>query len=350
MILKKSFFYLRYLFLYFVIRYLIRENKINFNVFFVSASICCLFVCLDLIYQFIYGFDIFGYKAVGRRLSGPFGDELIAGSYLQRFSLFLIFIIPVFYKIKNKKLLFLILTLITSLVIFSMVIAGNRVPLTLLLFILILILILEKNLRKFILPFVLISSIITLVTYNYNPNYKTHFKHYYNRISEFIIFFSSIATDKDSKIINTYVIDVNGKKIQIPNTYLKEFNAGYQTWLENKFIGDGVKSFKKNCQKAKVKNCGPHPHNYYLEILADLGLVGLILLSSIFLITIYRSFIKKYFLNSNLKYNYMMAPFIFLFLAEIFPIRTTGSFFTTGNATYFFLVMAITIALSEKET
>ena len=106
MILKKSFFYLRFLLLYFVIRYLIRENKINFKIFFFSASLCSLFVCLDLVYQLIYGFDIFGFKAVSRRLSGPFADELIAGSYLQRFSIFLIFIIPLFYKIKDKKLFF----------------------------------------------------------------------------------------------------------------------------------------------------------------------------------------------------------------------------------------------------
>ena len=46
----------------------------------------------------------------------------------------------------------------------------------------------------------------------------------------------------------------------------------------------------------------------------------------------------------------MITPFIFLFLAEIFPIRTTGSFFSTGNATFFFLVIAVTIALSKKET
>ena len=56
--------------------------------------------------------------------------------------------------------------------------------------------------------------------------------------------------------------------MQINNGYVKEFNAGYQTWLENKFIGDGVKSFKKNCPIANVKNCGAHPHNYYLEILS----------------------------------------------------------------------------------
>ena len=33
---------------------------------------------------------IFGFEIIdrGRRLSGPFGDELIAGGYIQRFSIF----------------------------------------------------------------------------------------------------------------------------------------------------------------------------------------------------------------------------------------------------------------------
>ena len=348
-ILIKSFFYLRFLILYFVIKYLLRQNKINLKIFFFSASFCSLFVCLDLIFQLIYGFDIFGYKSTGRRLSGPFGDELIAGSYLQRFSLFLIFIIPLFYKTKNNKLFIITLSLIITLIIFSLIIAGNRMPLTLFLSILFLILILERNVRKLIIPFILISSAVTLITYNYNSNVKDHFNSYNKKISEFIIFLSTIYSEKSSKIKNSHVINLNGKQIQIPNTYIKEFNSGYQTWLKNKYVGDGIKSFKKNCKKTNVHNCGPHPHNYYLEIMADLGLVGLILLSFIFFTLIYNSFINKYFLNSNLKYNHIITPFIFLFLAEIFPIRTTGSFFTTGNATYFFLVMAITIALSKKE-
>ena len=39
---------------------------------------------------------------------------------------------------------------------------------------------------------------------------------------------------------------------------------------------------------------------------------------------------------------------MFLFFSEIFPIKTTGSFFTTGNSSYIFLLMAITVGLSIK--
>ena len=53
--------------------------------------------------------------------------------------------------------------------------------------------------------------------------------------------------------------------------------------------------------------------------------------------------------NSNLKENKLIIPFLFLFFVEIFPIKTTGSFFTTGNATFIFLLMAITVGLSRKQ-
>ena len=42
---------------------------------------------VGIIFQYIFGFDFFGFQNVGRYHSGPFGDELIAGGYLQKFSL-----------------------------------------------------------------------------------------------------------------------------------------------------------------------------------------------------------------------------------------------------------------------
>ena len=95
--------------------------------------------------------------------------------------------------------------------------------------------------------------------------------------------------------------------------------------------------------------CNMHPHNYYLEILTDTGLLGLIIVSSIFIIILYITLIKKYFTISSLANNHIITPFIFLFLSEIFPIKSTGSFFTTSNATYIFLIMSILIALARKK-
>ena len=56
---------------------------------------------LDIFYQFVFGKDVFGFEIIGsgRKLGGPFDDELIAGS-LFRFSLFLFFNTNFFKKEK----------------------------------------------------------------------------------------------------------------------------------------------------------------------------------------------------------------------------------------------------------
>ena len=92
-----------------------------------------------------------------------------------------------------------------------------------------------------------------------------------------------------------------------------------------------------------------HPHNYYLEILTETGILGFIIILSIFGNALYLSFFKKYFTSSNLRHNNVIIPFIFLFIAEIFPVKSTGSFFTTGNATYLFIIIGILIGLSRKD-
>ena len=91
-----------------------------------------------------------------------------------------------------------------------------------------------------------------------------------------------------------------------------------------------------------------HPHNYYLEILTETGIVGFLIISLIFLQILYLSFYKKY-ISKNSFTNNTVVPFIFLFIAEIFPLKSTGSFFTTGNTTYLFLILAIIVGLNCKE-
>ena len=123
----------------------------------------------------------------------------------------------------------------------------------------------------------------------------------------------------------------------------------------NKYIGGGIKNFRYYChERPNIDRslkfvCNMHPHNYYLEILTEIGLIGLLIISTVFIIILYLSLFKKYFYRSGMKNNLIVAPFMFAFFAEIFPIKSTGSFFTTGNATYLFLIMSILVAIIRKE-
>ena len=140
-----------------------------------------------------------------------------------------------------------------------------------------------------------------------------------------------------------------GNIYKMNNTHQKEFKTGYEAWKVNKIFGGGLNSFLKTCQSNNIGNCSNHPHNYYLEILTELGLVGFIILVFLIYIIFYETLIKKYFKKSFLKKNHVITPFIFLFLAEFFPFKSTGSFFTTSSATYIFLIIPIIAALYKTK-
>ena len=358
-ILIKSILFLRFLIFYFVIKFLIKENIINFKIFFITAFGAVLFVCLDIFYQYIFGYDIFGFKGTVRRLSGPFGDENIAGSFIQRFSLFSLFLLPIFFKIKNNSIQYLIITILACLLLAGLVLAGNRIPILFFLVTLIGLVIFEKNLRKFFIPFVLIAasffysisvpidvSPLSKNMYYHLTSFKTKAFQIFDILSpENILTKEEEAKSSPEEDILFYTFEYKDKKYKLTNTHLKEFNFGIISWKKNKYFGGGLKSSGIICEKYGFLNCSNHPHNYYLEILSTLGLAGffitLILLSLVF----YKTFITKYFRISNLNNYQLITPFIFLFFSEIFPIKSTGSFFTTGNATYIFLLFSIMVSL-----
>ena len=126
------------------------------------------------------------------------------------------------------------------------------------------------------------------------------------------------------------------------------------TWRMSKYIGGGIKNFRYYCHfrdnidKDSEFKCNMHPHNYYLEILTETGLAGFFIILFIFSSILYLTLYRKYFLTSELNKNNIIIPFVFLFITEIFPIKSTGSFFTTGSTTYLILIIAILIGIVRR--
>jgi len=108
--LIKSVIFFRF-FLMLIIIYLLSELGIlNLKYFFISAAFSTFIVSLDVIYQYIFGVNIIGLISHGHHNSGFFGDELIAGGFIQNFSFFLILFVTLI--LKNKNYLRFILTYI----------------------------------------------------------------------------------------------------------------------------------------------------------------------------------------------------------------------------------------------
>ena len=302
-----------------------------------------MFVSIDIFYQAIHGEDIFGYKSIDglRKLSGPFNDEYIAGSYIQRFSLFTFFILPIFYKDKFKKIQLILVPILFIIFLTGIILSGNRIPLILFILTTILILIFHKNTRKYFILFIIIVPITLSILYNTNITVKNNYNSFYGNIERIVKIITS--ENLKNKINNKYA-----------PSHLREFATFYDTWLMNKYFGGGIKNFRYYCHvrpnldKNSKFICNMHPHNYYLEILTETGIFGFIIILTFFIMIIYISIIKKYFPNYSNKDKHFLVPFVFLFFSEIFPLKTTGSFFTTANSTYIFLILSITSALAIK--
>ena len=58
-------------------------------------------------------------------------------------------------------------------------------------------------------------------------------------------------------------------------------------FLENKILGVGVKNFRNYCNEEKYKvsnlSCSTHPHNIYIQMLSETGIIGFSFLMLIFL-------------------------------------------------------------------
>jgi O-antigen ligase len=340
-ILIKSLLFSRFLIMYFVLKFLIRKNLINYKLLFFSFGFSALFVSIDIIIQYYFDKDMFGFEGVDRRLSGPFGDELIAGSFIQRFFIFIPFSLYFFLKPDRKfsKQIAFLFTLVIC--IFAAFLAGNRIPLVLLFFTLGLIFFYQHLFRVVLLLMLIISIGCFSYLTKKDGQLQAHYKGFMMKSFQVIDYLKIRITDGEVKFT--------------PNVYTKEIETGILTWQQNKLFGGGIKSFYYNCTNIKNStmdktggtNCNTHPHNYYLEVASILGIFGLLIITIMFSMIFVKS-IKKIHFSENLNYNKnFLIPFFLIFIIEIFPFKTTGSFFTTSNSTFLFIIISFIVGLLE---
>ena len=374
----KSLGLLRFLVLLVIVDLLNKFNAINFRFFFYSTAFFVTALALDVIYQYIFGFDIFGFESNSpRRNPGFFGkDEPVAGGFIERFAFFSIFLI--FLHASKKKLKF---TFITSIIIYTMLmggfLAGDRMPILLLVFGLIILFSFVYEFRKsiffafsvFLITVTLLISTNDHIKYNYWSFYtfakKTTIS-LFNKLgqNEKITTKTYQNEDKNNQSLLQKVIDNEIEFILVSagfNSHQALFLTAIDTWRMNKIFGGGLKSFRKDCVLiiesrykyrgdyhkllSSNRSCSNHPHNYYLEILTESGLTGLSIIVFLFLSLLVFAF--KFLSSNNFKLNeknlLILAAFLCLIL-EMFPIKSSGSFFSTQNATYITIITSIVMS------
>ena len=308
--LKSSLFYIRIGIFALLISYLIDKNKKILNYFYYSFIFTYAILIFDGYYQYFQGENIIGIELYHKsRVSSFFGDELILGSFLSR-------TLPLFlalFFIKEKKLIEFYFFPIFLILIFVLIIfAGERASLLFLL-----------------LSFFLILTLIS--------KYKKI------RVFLFVLFVisSSIIFISNDKVYDRYInstiesIGLNQKKINLFSPEHESlFLTAWNIFLDNPILGSGPKTFRFECQNPEyakgIMPCQTHPHNFYLQVLAETGISGFLFLIGTFFFTIFsliRHFCIKIFKNQVTLTNYQICLFVGLFIT-VWPITTNGSFFT----------------------
>ena len=366
--LIKSISFFRFFLLFVVIYFLSQNGILNTKYFLIAATFLAVLISLDVIFQYIFGFNIIGLNnfltyldnspipgSEGQYNSSFFGDEKIAGGYITKFSFFAILFLS--FTIK-KNIRFILLTTIISVLGTGILLSGNRMPILLFMLGLVLIFIFSFDLKKIIaVSFICLFIIFSFIS-SIDERKVMFLKYfYYNAIDGLTLInkptlkTKTLNLNKEEKIV---MHDFEYFWIT-PDTlggHTKLVLTALDIWKKNKIFGNGIKSFRVDCIKleAHTKNrlCSNHPHNYYVEIITETGILGLFTISLIGLLLIafvFKNF--RHFGKSN-KNNIILLASVISILTEAFPLRSTGSIFTTNNATYFMIVAAILLIYKSK--
>ena len=267
--LRSSLFYFRFYLMFLAIWFLLDQNK-NFPKYFLISIILPLAACFFYSLGDIYNSIRFETKVADYRISGLFGSELIQGSYFIRF---LILFLGVYALVNNNFKNKFIYYSIFFVSIFIVLVSGERSSIGLLFIFLFLYFIFSEI--KIIEKFKIFTSIIfiTVLSLSYLPGLK-------ERIFN-----------------NTKTLIFESKKIKVfSRGHQEHYESALKMFKKNMITGVGIRNFRLECRKDEYKyigvnSCTTHPHNTYVQFLAETGIIGFLFIFSLLL------YISKFLIN-----------------------------------------------------
>jgi len=319
--------------------------------------ICVIFVIIDTLFQYFnynseFGFqnDILGFKSNWYgRLTGPFRDELVPGAYLSKFGL-LGYLFFVFVKdIKYKNVLEILYLSLIGFVCFA---SGERMALATYFLALLFLFVFLKNKRLIMFSSILLGIIMIITTLFLHPFYNdykiiesTHFhqgltiEKYYNC--------SENISQKCTKIINLQPSFTEVLKNFSSSAYGEIYKVGWSMFKDNPLTGVGISNYQINCininkYKSIMVNydCASHPHNIYIQWLAEGGIITFISFIILLVSVLYFLINGK---NQNIFNLISIACIIILF----WPIMSTGSIIKNWNGVMTFYIISLCICLNR---
>ena len=307
---ESSLFYFRIGVFSCFIWYLIDKDKSILTLFYYALVLCFFALVIDGYIQYFTGVNLTGFKISGSRVSSFFGDELIMGSYLSRLFplLFALFLIN-----KKQKYEIYFIGLLFILVDVLIFMSGERSAFFFLNLSTVFIIILIKEYQKFRLVTFIIAIICVLIL-SLNSS----------KLNERM--FKGPAEDmglvKSSKQSVIFSPDHDGL-----------IRTAYNMFKDQPLLGHGSKMFRIICADEKyaagANTCRTHPHNFYIQLLAETGIIGFLFLFSVLVYVIYtalRQFKSIIFRQKRPLSDYQVCLLAGI-LITVWPLATNGNFF-----------------------
>ena len=354
---QDSLIFIRFLLIPFFCYFVFFRDKKFFERLLLILFIIVVFVSIDTLYQFFNytskdGFkeDLLGFKSNWYgRLSGPFGDELIPGSYLSKFSLFgFVFLISK-KKLENN---IIIQSLYLSIIILVCYVSGERMAFATFSLSLLLLLIFLDGFRKSIILSILIGALfIFLATYlhpfynDFNIIESTQY-HQGQKIEKFF------QCENDTEKICSKIINIQPSFFEViknfgTSAYGEIYFLSFKMFIDNPITGIGINNFKYLCNYNELyKNmminyeCASHPHNIYIQWLTEGGLIVFIL----FILFLF--FLVKFIINNTADKKYKIISIVII-LIMFWPIMSTGSLIKNWFGIITFFIIGLCMCLSK---
>ena len=335
--LRNTAFYFRFGIIIMIILYLLEYYKKFKYLFFISVSITLFAI---IFYTFL---QLFGIDNISNiyRISGLFGEESVQGSFLLRITpIFLIFYLynSKSWRFNHKFILIIFLTLIFILILLS----GERSSIFLMFIEIFLVFFLLKiSIKKLSLSIIYLIVVFSLTITFYPPAKERIINRTYDQVF--------------------FYIDTKGEKRKKFNIFSRghqeHLESAYLMFKQNYLTGVGVRNFRIECKKEIYKkigkyHCSTHPHNTYLQLLSETGIIGLLF----FLIFLFFIIFKLYLFLNNIYFknqgvNKCLALCFVLIAVNFFPLVPTGSFFNNWLSTLYFIPVALILnELNQKSS
>ena len=309
--LKSSLPYIRFGLFPLAINFLIYKNKKIISYFYLSLIFTFSIIIIDGYYQYFLGQNLFGFSGEGVRMTLLLDDRMELGGYLIR--LLPLFLALLFYtnynlhKVNHIKVLFFAFFIVIALILIFL--SGERTSIALtvlsILFIFLLIVMTNKEVRER----------------------------------------NIFSTLNGLGITNTEGVEFSQTRSITIFTpiYQSHILGAYKMFVKNPIFGVGPDQFQNLCNRDEynidIMTCSRHPHNTYIQLLAETGIIGTIifLIPLIYVLVISLKQLKSMYSKNKtpILSNYQVC-LLLCFLISLWPLAPSHDVFNNWiNVIYY---------------